>query len=76
MVVALHKGIIEPFQLKRKSPRCSNFLNFNHVAGRCKAPPKCKNCAEQHKTQECPNTRKQDHTEASTVIKKQNQQDQ
>ena len=51
--IGMHKIIIEPFKRKRKPPRCPNCLNLNHTAGRCKAPPKYKQCAQTHKTNQC-----------------------
>ena len=62
--LGMHKITIEPFKRNRKPPRCSNCLNLNHTAGRYKAPPKCKQCAQNHKTNQC--TQNQEHTNPNT----------
>jgi Predicted DNA-binding protein containing a Zn-ribbon domain len=52
--VGLHIVKIEPFHRNRKPPKCSNCQGPKHTAGRCKAPPRCRKCSEEHKTHECP----------------------
>ena len=64
-VIGMHQIIIEPFKRKRKPPRCSNCLNLNHTAGRCKAPPKCKQTAQTNKTNQ--GTQNQQHIVHNTT---------
>lgn len=50
----LHLKIsVETFRPKTSIGQCHNCQKFGHSQARCKAPPKCAKCGENHKTSEC-----------------------